>query len=107
MTSSAFSTNIIIPGSAYTLTGAPKLYTFVRGDEKHTVSFCGECGTTVSKVVEGLGKFKGLVAVEAGTLDEGEGFDALEVAMELYVKNRAGWVRRIDGAVQVETAPEA
>jgi len=27
--------------------------------------------------------------------------------MELYVKNRAGWVRRIDGAVQVETAPEA
>jgi hypothetical protein len=107
MTSSAFSTNVIIPSAAYTLTGTPRLYTFVRGDEKHTTSFCDDCGTTVSKVVEGLDKFRDLVIVEAGTLDDGEGFDALEVGMELYAKNRAGWVRSIDGAVQVETTPVA
>ena len=103
MTSSAFSTNVVIPASTYTLHGSPKHYTFVRGEEKHTTSFCGDCGTTVSKIVEGLEKFKDLVIVEAGTLNEGEGFESMKMDTELYVKSRAEWVRGIDGAKQVET----
>jgi hypothetical protein len=103
MTSSAFSTNVAIPASTYTLTGSPKNYSFVRGDEKHTTSFCGECGTTVSKVIEGLDKFKDLVIVEAGTLDGGEGFDDMKMDAEFFVKSRAAWVKEIAGAKQVET----
>ncbi|KAH0564816.1 hypothetical protein GP486_001789 [Trichoglossum hirsutum] len=104
MTSSAFSTNVVIPVSEYTIHGSPKNYTFTRGDEKHITSFCGECGTTISKIVEGIDKFKGLVVVQAGTLNEGEGLDNLKVDTELYVKNRADWVKQIDGATQVDTA---
>ncbi|KAH0537564.1 hypothetical protein FGG08_005663 [Glutinoglossum americanum] len=104
MTSSAFSTNIVVPSSAFTLLqGTPKTYTFVRGAEKHTTSFCGDCGTTISKVVEGFEKFKDVVIVEAGTLDEGQGFENFKIDAELYAKNRADWVKEIAGARQVET----
>jgi len=103
MTGSAFSTNVVVHDSKFTLHGSPKHYTFVRGSETHTTSFCGECGTTVSKVVEGLDKFKGHVIVEAGTLNEDEGFNDLKVTTELYVKNRAGWLKGIEGAHEVET----
>jgi hypothetical protein len=103
MTSSAFSTNIMIPISAFTITrGSPKTYTFVRGVEKHTISFCGDCGTTISKTLDGLEHLKGLMTVQAGTLNEDEGFGSMKVDMELYVKNRAEWVAEIDGAKQME-----
>jgi hypothetical protein len=105
MTSSAFSTNIVIPASTFTIHGSPKHYTFIRGEEKHTTSFCGDCGTTVSKVVDGFEKFKDLVVVQAGTLDEGQGFADIKVDAELYVSTRAGWVKEIAGAKQVETVP--
>ncbi len=105
MTASAFSTNIVIPASSFTINGTPKHYTFVRGEEIHTTSFCGDCGTTVSKIVDGFEKFKGLVVVEAGTLDEGQGFEQMNVAAELYVSTRAPWLKEIEGAKQVDTTP--
>jgi len=105
MTSSAFSTNIVIPASAFTIHGTPKNYTFVRGEEIHTTSFCGDCGTTISKIVDGFEKFKGLVVVQGGTLDEGQGFEKLKVDAELYVSNRADWLKEMEGAKQVETVP--
>ncbi|KAI9773867.1 MAG: hypothetical protein M1840_006093 [Geoglossum simile] len=104
MTSSAFSTNVVVPAGNYQIkTGTPKEYTFNRGCEIHTISFCPDCGTTVSKTVDGLEKFKGLLIVEAGTLNDGEGFGSLKVDMELYTTQRAAWVSEIAGANQVET----
>jgi len=105
MTASAFSTNIVIPASTLTIQGTPKHHTFVRGEEIHTTTFCGDCGTTISKIVDGFEKFKGLAVIQAGTLDEGQGFEKMKMDAELYVTTRADWLKEIEGAKQVETAP--
>ena len=59
----------------------------------------------LDKLIPGFEKFKGLVVVQGGTLDEGQGFEKLKVDAELYVSNRAHWLKEMEGARQVETVP--
>ena len=105
MTSSAYSTNIVVPASAFTVQGSPKHHTFTRGEEVHTTNFCGDCGTTISKVVGGAEFLKDLVVVMVGTIDDGQGFENMTVDTELYVSVRRGWQKEIEGAKQVQTVP--
>lgn len=65
------------------------------------VHFCSKCGTTIYK--NGDGKFEGMVIVQAGTVDAG--LDRVEVGAELWVKQRAGWVKGLEGVVQLEEFP--
>lgn len=68
---------------------------------KMHISFCGDCGVNISKVADSEA-FKGLVIVQAGTLD---GQDALEDAApgaELYVKDRVKWIPALGGVGQMQ-----
>src|SRR5437773_12281793 len=105
MTSSSFTTNILAPASTFTLHSSPKHHTFPHREEVHMTDFCGDCGTTVSKVVGGIDLLKDRVVVMGGTLDEGQGLENTSVETELYVSTRAGWLKEIEGSRQVQTVP--
>jgi hypothetical protein len=72
-----------------------------------TVHFCGECGTRIYK--EGDREdFFGTVIVQAGTLDgdeggkKGMGIGDFKVGVELWVKERVGWLEEVGGAGQCQ-----
>lgn len=73
-----------------------------------TIHFCETCGTKIYK--EGTADaFKGLVIVQAGTLDEVEGEEGkgmglgdVQVGAELYVKDRVKWVPARSETVQCQ-----
>jgi hypothetical protein len=64
-----------------------------------TADLSQNCGTTIYK--EGDGPFQGTVVVQAGTLDEG-GLEGVKVGAELWVKQRAGWVKGLEGVAQLQ-----
>lgn len=69
-----------------------------------TLHFCVKCGTKIYKEITG-DAFKGLLIVQAGTLDgggEGEmGLEDVKVQAELWVKERVGWVKERADAKQM------
>lgn len=73
---------------------------------KMVFSFCGDCGVTVSKIGDHEA-FKGLVLIQAGSLDGGDGVEEAVPAAELYVKDRVSWVSAVDGSGQIREIPEA
>ena len=70
-----------------------------------TLHWCEICGTKIYK--EGDAEaFKGIAIVQAGTLDEGDGgleIGEVKVAVELYVKDRVGWLGEREGTAQCQT----
>lgn len=72
---------------------------------KMEFSFCGDCGVNVSKTGD-HDAFKGLVIVQAGTLDDAIGIVQATPAAELYVKNRVSWVPEFVGVGQIQEFPE-
>lgn len=67
-----------------------------------TIHFCGNCGSTLYK--EGDAEaFKGTAIVQAGSIDQGVTLDNVKVGGELFVSQRAPWVKPFDGASQLKT----
>jgi hypothetical protein len=66
-----------------------------------TVVFCSECGTTLWKEATAP-QFKGVKLVQAGTLSDAKKLDE-KLDAELYVPERASWLRRLDKAAQKES----
>jgi hypothetical protein len=72
---------------------------------KMCFSFCGDCGVNISKTGDHEA-FKGVVIVQAGTLDNEDGIEQAAPAAELYVSNRVSWVAEVVGVVQIQELPE-
>jgi hypothetical protein len=70
-----------------------------------TFFFCSECGVNVSKTGD-HDVFKGLVIIQAGSLDNQHGLEQAVPTAELYVKNRVRWVEQLSGAGQLQEFPE-
>ena len=88
-----FSTNLVVPESAFELTGETKVYAD-KGDSGQAVLrvFCGACG---SPILSRAGIMPGMALVKAGTLDD---FSGLTPAIEVYADHAAAWVAPIAGA---------
>ena len=67
---------------------------------KLTYSFCGYCGTTVSKAGDAEA-FKDIVLVQAGTLDDIKEIEAADPEAELYVSRRVPWLPALNGKGQM------
>lgn len=72
---------------------------------KMEFSFCAGCGVNVYKTGD-HDAFKGLVIVQAGTLDNKDGIRNARPAAELYVKDRVSWVPEFLGVGQIQEFPE-
>ena len=88
-----FSTNLVVPESAYVQTGETKVYDD-SGDSGGAVyrHFCGKCGSPIRSMVAVM---PGMALVKAGTLDDMSG---LTPAIEVYTDHAAAWVAPIAGA---------
>jgi hypothetical protein len=66
------------------------------------VYFCENCGSTLYK--EGDSDlFKGVIIVQAGTLDDQEmKLEDVKLGAELYVKHRVGWLGEMKGVAQCQ-----
>lgn len=103
LSGSTYTTNICIPEDSYRITsGTPKTYDWTHeSGMKMEFSFCGDCGVTVSKTGDN-DAFKGLIIVQAGTLDDEKGLERAAPATELYVKNRVSWIPELAGVGQMQ-----
>jgi hypothetical protein len=102
LSGSAFTTNVAVPEGNFDFTsGTPKTYA-TRQDSGMTLtySFCGNCGCTVSKVADAEA-FKGIVLIQAGSLDDVKGIEGAEPGAELYVSRRVGWLNELEGKGQM------
>lgn len=133
LSGSAFSTNLIVPASSFSLTkGSVKSYSFVHPTGLALKkSFCADCGTAITK--EGDGGLAGTVLVQAGTVDNeggqstaqhgkgivaGEGGKEVGVqrsftkpVVEFWLCQKAAWIQPLDGVPGFEefapgTVPE-
>jgi hypothetical protein len=67
-----------------------------------TIYFCETCGSTIYK--EGDNEaFSGLKLVQAGTLKDKELVNEGGLGAELYVSERAGWLKGVEGTGQMQT----
>jgi len=66
-----------------------------------TYSFCSKCGCNVSKVGDSEA-LRGVVIVQAGSLDTIEGIEEAEPADELYVSRRVPWLPALVGKGQMK-----
>lgn len=65
-----------------------------------TYSFCANCGCTISKIGD-ADAFKGVVIVQAGSLDDDSGIEGAEPQAELYVSRRVPWLSAMDSKGQM------
>ncbi|CAK7210286.1 hypothetical protein SCUCBS95973_000727 [Sporothrix curviconia] len=104
-TSSAYSTNWVVPRPAFSVTtGEPTTYAVV-GGSGNTVNrqFCNKCSSvmwTESPV------FAGIVVVKAGVMDDGA-FEKFAPATETFTTRKPAWVGCIEGATQFPEAWQA
>ncbi|KAE8409808.1 Mss4-like protein [Aspergillus pseudonomiae] len=99
---SAFTTNFIIPRSAFKVVfGSPKSgeYLADSGYKYHTF-FCGDCGSSLYGQPESLPE---MMSIKAGSLDPEQARLADgNIDAEAFVKRRVTYLKPIDGASQVE-----
>lgn len=99
MTSSAFSTNVVIPPGTFKVTGpAPKesSHTADSGN-KITNYFCGDCGTQLW----GIGGFGENLVIRTGVLDSQEDFAATTPAVEFFAERRLPWIGKVEGTTDI------
>ncbi|KAF2095207.1 hypothetical protein NA57DRAFT_45023 [Rhizodiscina lignyota] len=105
-TGSAYTTNLLIPRTNFTFKPSSpsvmKTYTFTQSDTglHFKTTFCGECGTLISKANDEAEDFKPVYIVGAGCLDDGIG--SAKPDAELWVGHRANWLPAMDGAAQLK-----
>lgn len=92
-----YSSNIAIPTSALQITGTPVHYARkgLSGKE-HTLSFCGTCGTSLYSQQAGM---PGVTLIKTGSLNDAADRN-MQVAVELFCKDRVGFDSPVDGAKQ-------
>ncbi|KAK7897508.1 hypothetical protein LTR67_004135 [Exophiala xenobiotica] len=106
LSGSAFTTNILVPEDKFKITsGTPKTYATTQDSGMTlTYSFCGNCGCNVSKIGDGEA-FRGVVIIQAGSLDDIAGIEDAEPGAELYVSRRVSWLPALAGKGQVQEFP--
>jgi len=91
-TSSAFSSNIVVPQSAHKFTaGTPKI--FLDSNDFGTVlerQFCGDCG---SPLTSKPAKLPGKIVVKYGTLDDRTAF--VDTEAEIYIGRKESWLGEV------------
>ncbi|GAB7358713.1 hypothetical protein MBLNU230_g3942t1 [Neophaeotheca triangularis] len=104
ITGSAYSTNVIVPDTDFSLvSGSPKTIA-KKADSGNDITshFCGDCGTTLFR--DGP-SFPGAKIVKAGVLDDGQALEEARPAVELYAAQRVGWAKGVEGAAQLKGMP--
>ncbi|KAL1888582.1 hypothetical protein Sste5346_009451 [Sporothrix stenoceras] len=93
-----YSSNLAISTDALNITaGTPITYTRKGLSGKdHVLAFCGTCGTSLYSQPDSLGS---VTLIKTGTLDDAAVRD-LQVANELFVKDRLNFDSAVNGAVQ-------
>jgi len=98
---SAFSTNVVVPGDDFKVTGSPKKFTKTADSGKVIHSyFCGECGSTLYRDGDA---FPGMKIIKAGVLDGDKTLEESKPAAELFAPQRASWQPEMPGAQQIKT----
>lgn len=97
---STFSTNAIVPGPAFQVTGAFATYAD-RGDSGDAVErcFCGVCGSPFASRLA-----NGLVAVKVGTI---EGDEAPAPSLQVWTRSARPWARDCFAVDGLEGNPPA
>jgi hypothetical protein len=90
-----FSTNVVVPESAYEQTGESAVYAD-SGDSGQPVwrHFCNRCG---SPIYSSIAAMPGVLMLKAGTLDD---FSGLTPTVEVYTDHAAAWVTPVAGATR-------
>ncbi|KAL6241560.1 hypothetical protein RBB50_011583 [Rhinocladiella similis] len=103
---SVFTTNVLVPEDKFKVTsGKPKTYATIQDSGMTlTYSFCENCGCNLFKVGSG-DAFKGVILVQAGSLDDPEEVQKAEPEAELYVSKRVEWLPSLAGKGQVLEFP--
>lgn len=106
ITGSAYSTNLLIPWSNFSVTGPLKTVPWTQEMGFAFESFlCPDCGSLIYKKTTTYPAFKETAIVAAGLLDGDGVFEDLDMDMEIFTEHRANWLRQMDGWVQVDKLP--
>ncbi|KAJ0146733.1 putative 60S ribosomal protein L28e [Fusarium oxysporum f. sp. albedinis] len=99
-TTSAFSSNLIIPRNAFKVTkGDPRTYPHLGDSGKlYHHNFCGNCGTEVFGVPEAAPK---VLSIKVGSLDS-QYRNIGPMHAELFVGNRVNYVQPLEGLKQYD-----
>ena len=105
-TGSTYSTNIIVPGDKFEVTGGkPKTFSKkADGGNEITSHFCGDCGSTMWREGKTFGTSK---VIKVGSLDDPKAFDDAKPAIELYAPERISWVQSVGEAAQKQGMPDS
>ncbi|CAF2685676.1 unnamed protein product [Rotaria sp. Silwood2] len=93
------SIGIIVPESAFNITGQPKIYLDSNTDSGTSIqrAFCGNCG---SQIYTASPTMPGVKILKLGLFDE-----IPKPSMELYCRERPSWDKPIEGTKQFYTMP--
>lgn len=98
-TGSTYTSNVAIPRSAFTLLTSQHVKTYDVTGESGKINkhfFCGNCGSSLYTQLEVMPE---MMFIKAGGLDGGKA-DLGTVDVELYVKDRVGFLGAVEGAKQ-------
>ncbi|ODM17315.1 hypothetical protein SI65_06990 [Aspergillus cristatus] len=101
-TGSAFTSNLMVPRDSFRVTkGSPK-HCDTTGDsgKNNRHFFCPDCGSSLYSQPDIM---PDITTIKAGTLDNGENGLRGRVDVEVYVKDRVGFVSGVEGARQEDT----
>ncbi|KAK3686962.1 hypothetical protein LTR37_019316 [Vermiconidia calcicola] len=104
ITGSTYSTNIIVPGEGFSVTGNPKTIS-KKGDDtgnEITSHFCGDCGSTMWRDGPTFGDGK---VIKVGILDDSNSLESAKPGLELYAPLRPSWLPAVPGADQKKNMP--
>ncbi|KAK9495379.1 Mss4-like protein [Lipomyces doorenjongii] len=103
LTGSCYSTCLMIPENKFSIgIGSKPLKTFTKKHESGmllSIHFCPNCATTIYKTADAE-KFKGLVILQAGTLDNGLAIGMEKPNAEFWTKYRTSWLKEVNGLKQ-------
>ncbi|RYP72651.1 hypothetical protein DL769_004393 [Monosporascus sp. CRB-8-3] len=101
---SAFSTNIIVPGSGFkVVSGTPKTISKTADSGKQITShFCGDCGSTLFRDGPSFGDNK---VVKVGVMDDINALEDAKPAVELFARSKASWIQDVPDANKLGGMP--
>lgn len=89
LSNSTFTTNLIVPNSAFSHEGTPKTISRPGDSGKQiTLNFCPDCGHTLWVEAEAMPE---VTIVKAGTVDDTSLLDGMEPGKEIYLKDKVKW----------------
>ena len=89
ITGSTYSTNLLVPGESFKVSGSPKsIAKTADGGNTITSYFCGDCGSTLWRDSATFGTSK---AVKVGVMDDPNAIGNTKPDVELYSELRVPW----------------